>query len=105
MRLNFLRPNMADVLEPKGWELLSHLMDVHAVPCGSRHAPTVRHEHACDVCREKQNTVYSVGKSIFDGGNRVSVGELMLQRGGGGHPAAGTCKGPTPPPQMHWRRH
>ncbi len=44
--------------------------------------------------REKMNTVYTVGKSIFDRGNPVEVGELMLGYGGGGHHAAGTCQGP-----------
>jgi nanoRNase/pAp phosphatase (c-di-AMP/oligoRNAs hydrolase) len=38
--------------------------------------------------REKQNTVYTVGKSIFDRGNPMAVGELMLAYGGGGHDAA-----------------
>ena len=44
--------------------------------------------------RDKQNTVYTVGKSIFDRGNPVDVGALMLEHGGGGHHAAGTCQGP-----------
>ena len=44
--------------------------------------------------REKINTVYTVGKSIFDRGNPLQVGELMLAYGGGGHHAAGTCQGP-----------
>lgn len=54
----------------------------------------------CDVSmhvmwgRDKRNTVYTVGKSIFDRGNPVDVGGLMLQHGGGGHHAAGTCQGP-----------
>ena len=43
--------------------------------------------------REKMNTVYTVGKSIFDRGNPMDVGELMLAHGGGGHSAAGTCQG------------
>lgn len=43
--------------------------------------------------REKMNTVYTVGKSIFDRASPVAVGELMLAHGGGGHPAAGTCQG------------
>ncbi len=53
----------------------------------------------CDISmhvmwgREKMNTVYTVGKSIFNRGNRLMVGELMLSHGGGGHPAAGTCQG------------
>jgi nanoRNase/pAp phosphatase (c-di-AMP/oligoRNAs hydrolase) len=53
----------------------------------------------CDISmhvmwgREKMNTVYTVGKSIFNRGNRLMVGELMLSHGGGGHHAAGTCQG------------
>ena len=53
----------------------------------------------CDISmhvmwgREKMNTVYTVGKSIFDRGNPVEVGDLMLSHGGGGHAAAGTCQG------------
>ncbi len=53
----------------------------------------------CDISmhvmwgREKSNTVYTVGKSIFDRGNPVEVGDLMLSHGGGGHAAAGTCQG------------
>ncbi len=53
----------------------------------------------CDISmhvmwgREKMNTVYTVGKSIFDRGSRIDVGALMLKHGGGGHPAAGTCQG------------
>ena len=54
----------------------------------------------CDISmhvmwgRAKQNTVYTVGKSIFDRGNPCDVGALMLAHGGGGHEAAGTCQGP-----------
>lgn len=53
----------------------------------------------CDISmhvmwgREKLNTVYTVGKSIFDRGSPVAVGDLMLAHGGGGHHAAGTCQG------------
>jgi len=43
--------------------------------------------------REKSNTVYTVGKSIFDRSSPVDVGALMLHHGGGGHHAAGTCQG------------
>jgi len=42
--------------------------------------------------REKQNTVFATGKSIFDRGSNTNVGELMLKYGGGGHQAAGTCQ-------------
>lgn len=40
----------------------------------------------------KQNTVFAVGKSIFDKTSKTNVGELMLEYGGGGHAAAGTCQ-------------
>ncbi|MEO7246410.1 MAG: hypothetical protein ABIX12_14850 [Rubrivivax sp.] len=53
----------------------------------------------CDISvhvmrgRDRQNTVYTVGKSIFGARNGIDVGSLMLGRGGGGHQAAGTCQG------------
>ncbi len=42
--------------------------------------------------RNKQNTVLAVGKSIIDRTSPVDIGEIMLQHGGGGHHAAGTCQ-------------
>ncbi|MEB3337041.1 MAG: exopolyphosphatase [Leptolyngbyaceae bacterium] len=41
---------------------------------------------------KQQNTVFAVGKSIFDRTAKTSIGELMLQYGGGGHAGAGTCQ-------------
>jgi len=41
---------------------------------------------------QKQNIVFATGKSIFDRNSKTNVGELMLQYGGGGHIAAGTCQ-------------
>jgi len=41
---------------------------------------------------KNQNTVFATGKSIFDRSCKTNVGELMLQYGGGGHNAAGTCQ-------------
>jgi nanoRNase/pAp phosphatase (c-di-AMP/oligoRNAs hydrolase) len=41
---------------------------------------------------QKQNTVFATGKSILDRSSHTNVGELMLQYGGGGHQAAGTCQ-------------
>ncbi|KEA61709.1 Exopolyphosphatase-related protein [Marinobacterium lacunae] len=41
---------------------------------------------------KQQNTVFATGKSIFDRSSKTNVGELMLQYGGGGHQAAGTCQ-------------
>jgi nanoRNase/pAp phosphatase (c-di-AMP/oligoRNAs hydrolase) len=39
-----------------------------------------------------QNTVFATGKSIIDRGAKTNVGSLMLEYGGGGHQAAGTCQ-------------
>jgi len=41
---------------------------------------------------KKQNTVFTVGKSILNRTSRTNIGELMLQYGGGGHLNAGTCQ-------------
>jgi len=46
----------------------------------------------CMWGRDKQKVVFAVGKSIFDRSSQTNVGELMLQYGGGGHGAAGTCQ-------------
>jgi nanoRNase/pAp phosphatase (c-di-AMP/oligoRNAs hydrolase) len=43
---------------------------------------------------QKQNTVFATGKSILDRSSQVHVGNLMLEFGGGGHAAAGTCQVP-----------
>ena len=43
---------------------------------------------------KKQNTVFAVGKSIFNKSSKINIGECMLKRGGGGHLAAGTCQIP-----------
>lgn len=41
---------------------------------------------------KKQNTVFAMGKSIFDRSAKINIGELALTYGGGGHDAAGTCQ-------------
>jgi nanoRNase/pAp phosphatase (c-di-AMP/oligoRNAs hydrolase) len=41
---------------------------------------------------KKQNTVFAVGKSIVNRSSEAVIGELMLEYGGGGHEAAGTCQ-------------
>jgi nanoRNase/pAp phosphatase (c-di-AMP/oligoRNAs hydrolase) len=41
---------------------------------------------------KQQNTVFAIGKSIFDRSCPVDVGALCLAHGGGGHVAAGTCQ-------------
>jgi nanoRNase/pAp phosphatase (c-di-AMP/oligoRNAs hydrolase) len=42
--------------------------------------------------RERQNTVFAVGKSIINRDSDLNIGELMLAHGGGGHMNAGTCQ-------------
>ncbi len=42
--------------------------------------------------REKQNTVFALGKSIFNRTSKLDIGEFCLQYGGGGHENAGTCQ-------------
>jgi nanoRNase/pAp phosphatase (c-di-AMP/oligoRNAs hydrolase) len=36
--------------------------------------------------------VFATGKSIVNRTSRTNVGRLMLEYGGGGHEAAGTCQ-------------
>jgi nanoRNase/pAp phosphatase (c-di-AMP/oligoRNAs hydrolase) len=43
---------------------------------------------------KQQNTVFATGKSILNRTSKTNVGSLMLQYGGGGHEAAGTCQVP-----------
>ena len=42
--------------------------------------------------KDKQNIVYSTGKSIINKSSKTNVGELMLKYNGGGHKAAGGCQ-------------
>lgn len=44
--------------------------------------------------RNKQNCVFACGHSIINRSSHTNIGELMLQNGGGGHRAAGTCQVP-----------
>lgn len=41
---------------------------------------------------KKQNTVYAIGKSIFNRSSKLDIGALALEYGGGGHESAGTCQ-------------
>jgi nanoRNase/pAp phosphatase (c-di-AMP/oligoRNAs hydrolase) len=41
---------------------------------------------------KQQNTVFAIGKSIFDRSSKTDIGALALEYGGGGHAAAGTCQ-------------
>lgn len=42
--------------------------------------------------KQKQNTVFTIGKSILDRSCSTDVGQLCLKYHGGGHQAAGTCQ-------------
>ncbi|KPC49952.1 exopolyphosphatase [Amantichitinum ursilacus] len=42
----------------------------------------------------QQNTVFATGKSVINRSSATKIGELMLDYGGGGHEAAGTCQVP-----------
>jgi nanoRNase/pAp phosphatase (c-di-AMP/oligoRNAs hydrolase) len=42
--------------------------------------------------KNRQNTVFAIGKSILNKTSKTHVGELCLEYGGGGHEAAGTCQ-------------
>lgn len=42
--------------------------------------------------KNKQNTVFAIGKSILNRTSKTHVGKLALAHGGGGHEAAGTCQ-------------
>ena len=42
--------------------------------------------------RQKQNVVIAAGKSIFNRSSKANLGQLLLEFGGGGHPAAATCQ-------------
>jgi nanoRNase/pAp phosphatase (c-di-AMP/oligoRNAs hydrolase) len=44
--------------------------------------------------RAKMNCVFACGHSILNKTSKTNIGELMLQNGGGGHQAAGTCQVP-----------
>lgn len=42
--------------------------------------------------KNKQNTVFAIGKSILNRTSKTDIGTLCLSYGGGGHTAAGTCQ-------------
>jgi nanoRNase/pAp phosphatase (c-di-AMP/oligoRNAs hydrolase) len=92
------REQIARVAKVHGKLVVLDLRDEEIIFAGNRFVVYAMFPQ-CDISmhvmwgRDRQNTVYTVGKSIFDRGNRLPVGELMLRHGGGGHHAAGTCQG------------
>lgn len=73
------------------------LTDEEVIHPGSRFMIYALFPH-CDISIhrmwgfKRRNTVFATGKSIFDRGCTTNVGALMLEHGGGGHAAAGTCQ-------------
>lgn len=49
----------------------------------------------------KQNTVFTIGKSIFDRSCKTNIGTLCLEYAGGGHKNAGTCQVPNETAEKH----
>jgi nanoRNase/pAp phosphatase (c-di-AMP/oligoRNAs hydrolase) len=49
----------------------------------------------------KQNTVFTIGKSIFDRTCQTDIGSLCLEYAGGGHANAGTCQVPNDTAEEH----
>jgi nanoRNase/pAp phosphatase (c-di-AMP/oligoRNAs hydrolase) len=92
------REQLARVATVHGSLVVLDLRDEDVIYAGNRFVVYAMYPE-CDISmhvmwgRDKQNTVYTVGKSIFDRDNKVDVGMLMLEYGGGGHHAAGTCQG------------
>ena len=41
---------------------------------------------------DNTNTLFAVDKSILNRASKVNIGLLMLEQGGGGHAAVGTCQ-------------
>ena len=95
--------------EPKFKEQLKHCSTVHGnlVVLDLRSEPMIHAGNRfmiyalfpdCNISihvlwgREQQNTVFAVGKSIFNRSSKTNIGPLMLEYGGGGHANAGTCQ-------------
>lgn len=65
--------------------------------CGNRFAVYALHLKATVSMhvmwgKQKQNTVFAIGKSIFNRDSTIDIGRLCFQFGGGGHRNAGTCQ-------------
>lgn len=75
------------------------LRDVDTIHCGNRFMIYTLYPK-CNVSIrviwgfKKQNVVFTVGHSILNRTSKTDVGRLMLEFGGGGHKAVGTCQVP-----------
>jgi len=73
------------------------LRDEETIYCGNRFLIYALYPQ-CNISMhvlwglKRQNTVFAIGKSIFDRSNTTDIAALTLSYGGGGHAAAGTCQ-------------
>lgn len=86
-----------DNAEVHGNVLVIHLKDVETIYPGNRFVKYALFPETNVSIQEiwgfkKQNTVFTVGKSIINKSSKANIGEMMLGYGGGGHLAAGTCQ-------------
>ena len=75
------------------------LRDEKLIYCGNRFMiyalyPQANVSMYCIWGVKKMNSVFAVGKSIFNRTCNTNVGALMLEYGGGGHDGSGTCQVP-----------
>ena len=77
--------------------IILDLRDEETIWCGNRFMIYALYPQ-CNISihvlwgRQQQNTVFAIGKSIFNRASNTHVGELCLRYAGGGHAAAGTCQ-------------
>ena len=75
------------------------LRDEKLIYCGNRFTiyalyPETNISMYCLWGVKRMNTVFAIGKSIFNRTSNTHVGVLMLEYGGGGHDGSGTCQVP-----------
>lgn len=93
------RQQIADIGTPDGNVLIVDLRGEETIYAGNRFVkyalfPETNVSVQIIWGFKRQNTVLTVGKSIFDRSCPVNIGQLMLSYGGGGHANAGTCQVP-----------
>jgi nanoRNase/pAp phosphatase (c-di-AMP/oligoRNAs hydrolase) len=93
------RQQIADIGAPDGNVLIVDLRGEETIYAGNRFVkyalfPETNVSVQIIWGFTRQNTVLTVGKSIFDRSCPVNIGQLMLTYGGGGHANAGTCQVP-----------
>lgn len=91
------RQMLLDHSSEHGNVVVLDLRDVEPIYCGNRFMIYTLFPK-CNVSIRviwgfrKQNVVFTVGHSILNRTSKTDVGALMLENGGGGHKAVGTCQ-------------